>query len=251
MKCTFEQPVTEKADPALRMVFKILDDIVDKVLMLFFLLIFLAGVYSLYDSYMVYSGAVDSNILKFKPGYGGDISENDEQIQGIMAGWITMDGTDIDYPVMQGSDNSEYLSKDPFGRYSLAGSIFLDARNSTDFSDTYSLIYGHHMERGMMFGALDAWLNEDYAATHMTGELITDEKTYELSVFAVAEVPATSEMVFSPTETSPEKTLKYIEQKAKFLFEQNKPGDGDRFIALSTCKSPDTSERTIIFCRMD
>lgn len=75
---------------------------------------------------------------------------------------MTIDDTNIDYPVMQGEDNNEYLNKDPFGNYALSGSIFLDRRNNPEFKDYYSLIYGHHMEHGMMFGAIDEYLNEDY-----------------------------------------------------------------------------------------
>jgi SrtB family sortase len=63
-----------------------------------------------------------------------------------LVGFLTVEGTNIDYPVMQGIDNSHYLNTDPFGAYSLSGSIFLDSRSSPDFSDEYSVIYGHHMD---------------------------------------------------------------------------------------------------------
>ena len=86
-----------------------------------------------------------------------------------MAGWLTVDGTNIDYPVMQGKDNNSYLNTDPFGNYSLTGSIFLDSRSSPDFSDEYSVVYGHHMDYGKMFGALDDFLNEKYLKQHSSG----------------------------------------------------------------------------------
>ena len=79
-----------------------------------------------------------------------------------MVGWIVVDDTNIDYPVMQGYDNSQYLNLDPYGEYSLSGSIFLDSRNSSDFTDPYSIIYGHHMEYGKMFGAIDDYLDDQY-----------------------------------------------------------------------------------------
>ncbi|MBR1845920.1 MAG: class B sortase, partial [Oscillospiraceae bacterium] len=63
---------------------------------------------------------------------------------------------------MQGETNGKYLNTDPYGEYSLSGSIFLDSRNAGDFSDSYSLVYGHHMADGMMFGALDAFFDEGY-----------------------------------------------------------------------------------------
>ncbi|MCR5793722.1 MAG: class B sortase, partial [Solobacterium sp.] len=68
---------------------------------------------------------------------------------------LVIDDTGIDFPVMQGSDNTEYLTKDPDGNYSVCGSVFLDCRNSADLSDPYNLVYGHHMRGQYMFGALD------------------------------------------------------------------------------------------------
>ena len=111
----------------------------------------------IYDSYMVYQQATDNSILKYKPGYETD-DETNKKITGNMVAWLTIDDTNVDYPVMQGEDNNEYLNKDPFGDYALSGSIFLDSRNDPEFKDYYSLIYGHHMEHGMMFGAIDEYL---------------------------------------------------------------------------------------------
>ena len=62
-----------------------------------------------------------------------------------VVGWITIFDTHISYPVVQGKDNQEYLNKDVFGKFSFSGSIFLDYRNACDFTDSYSIIYGHHM----------------------------------------------------------------------------------------------------------
>lgn len=55
---------------------------------------------------------------------------------------------------MQGEDNMEYLNKDPYGDYSLSGSIYMDSRNTSDMSDDYLLLYGHHMENDYMFGSI-------------------------------------------------------------------------------------------------
>ena len=122
------------------------------------LLLFLICLYAMIDAYMVYEGANDSSILKFKPATGSteilrELSEN-------AVAWLTVDDTRIDYPVMQGKTNGEYLNKDPYGNFSLSGSIFLDSRSSPNFSDEYAVIYGHHMDYGKMFGALDDFLNE-------------------------------------------------------------------------------------------
>ena len=110
--------------------------LIDKTLFLICLVFFLLGSYGLYDSYMVYQHTTDNSILKYKPGYETDDADNKE-IKENMVAWLTLDDTGVDYPVMQGDDNTEYLNKDPYGDYSLAGSIFLDSRNDPDFKDLY------------------------------------------------------------------------------------------------------------------
>ena len=220
----------------IRKLVRFLDRWTDRGLILIFLLLFFLGGYALYDSYRVYMDAADPTVSKFKPGAEAK-EEPDKEIQGFMAGWITMFDSNIDYPVMQGADNSEYLSKDPFGDYSLAGSIFLDARNAGDFTDDYSLIYGHHMEHGMMFDE------------HLFGELIVGETTHKITVFAVLESEATREELFSPTEVDRDVILAYVKEHARILYEENVPGADDRILALSTCKFPDTAERTILICK--
>lgn len=225
-------------------IIRFIDNLIDKAVFLVCLILFMLGSYGLYDSYMVYQQATDNSILKYKPGYETEEATNKE-IKENMVAWITIDDTGIDYPVMQGEDNNEYLNKDPFGEYSLSGSIFLDSRNDPNFGDYYSLIYGHHMEQGMMFGALDEFLNEDYFNSHRNGTITVGEKTYEIRIFAVLECEATEQSIFAPTET--DNTLNYVKQHALFLDDNALPKKNEKLIGLSTCKYPDTVERTLIF----
>lgn len=227
----------------LKKIVRFLDNLTDKGMFLIFLLFFLIGMYALYDSYMVYNAANDESILKYKPGYEKDDPE--KEIKGNMVAWLTMDDTSIDYPVMQGEDNSEYLNKDPYGEYSLSGSIFLDSRNTSDLTDEYSLIYGHHMEHDAMFGALDRYLEEDYFNEHRTGTLYVGDEIYKIKLFAVLECAATQEEIFAPTEVSLAETEKYIKEKALYLDERAWDKE-DRVLALSTCKYPDTADRTVV-----
>lgn len=227
----------------LKKIVRFLDNLTDKGMFLIFLLFFLIGMYALYDSYMVYNAANDESILKYKPGYEKDDPE--KEIKGNMVAWLTMDDTSIDYPVMQGEDNSEYLNKDPYGEYSLSGSIFLDSRNTSDLTDEYSQIYGHHMEHDAMFGALDRYLEEDYFNEHRTGTLYVGDEIYKIKLFAVLECAATQEEIFAPTEVSLAETEKYIKEKALYLDERAWDKE-DRVLALSTCKYPDTADRTVV-----
>ncbi len=225
------------------------DKLFDRIVILASLLFFLICVYAMYDAAMVYYNANDTSVLKYKP----DLSNPEvlNEISEDAIAWITVDGTRIDYPVMQGRDNNEYLNKNPFGRYSLSGSIFLDSRNKGDFSDEYSLLYGHHMEYGAMFGALDEFKNKEYFDSHRTGRLITvGGKTYEIRFFAAAMVLATDPLVFDPANAAPAGLLAMLRQSA-MIYEQPETESGQKLIALSTCQSADTIDRMVLFGVME
>ena len=98
----------------------------------------------------------------------------------------------------QGEDKSKYLNTDPYGDYSLAGSIFLDSRNTSDFSDSYNLTYGHHMSNHLMFGALDRFYDERYFEQHSSGTLRVGELVYPLQIFAVLATDAGESVLFQP-----------------------------------------------------
>ncbi|MBM6801848.1 class B sortase [Mediterraneibacter glycyrrhizinilyticus] len=76
-----------------------------------------------------------------------------KEINPDIVAWLKIPGV-LDYPVVQGTDNSYYLSHTFRGQYNIAGSIFLDSRNKADFSDSRSIIYGHNMKDGSMFHVL-------------------------------------------------------------------------------------------------
>ena len=224
-------------------VIRYIDRATDTVLILFFLLLFLIGAYTMYDTILIYDLAGGADLSNFKP-LISDVKNGGWDMSAISddaVAWLTVDNTSIDYPVMQGRNNNEYLNKDPFGEYSLAGSIFLDSRNAPDFSDPYSLIYGHHMEHGKMFGALDAFLDKEYFDAHRTATLIVSNKVYAVKFFACVEADASVNEIFAPNETGG--TLSYVQKHALIW---HKP-EGERLIALSTCKFPQTTARIVVF----
>lgn len=222
---------------------RVIDRTTDMLLLLFFLLLLLIGAYTMYDTVLIYDAAGGKDLRSFKPLVtdmetgGWDMHALSEDV----VAWLTVEDTTIDYPVMQGRDNNEYLNKDPFGAYSLAGSLFLDARNASDFSDPYSLIYGHHMEYGKMFGALDDFLEEAYFDAHRTATLVVSDKVYTIRFFACLEADASASEIFAPTEA--DGTLEYVRSHAHIWREP----EGEKLIALSTCKFPQTTERIVVF----
>lgn len=89
------------------------------------------------------------------------ISQNDDII-----GWIFIEGTDISYPLLCGRDNQQYLFQSYEKKYLTAGSIYIDYRCSRGFSDSRTVVYGHNMHNGSMFGKLDKFTRESYMKEH-------------------------------------------------------------------------------------
>lgn len=162
-----------------------------------------------------------------------------EQLGAV--GWITIDHTDIDYPIMQGKTNTEYLNRNPLGEMSLSGSIFLDSASKSDFSDPYSIIYGHHMTQGKMFGALDAYHDNGYLKKHATGLLKTRKgKTYSLKIVSCISISGKNQTVFDVQQN--------ISDKRKELIRLSPELAGNKkILALSTCQDTETDERTVVF----
>lgn len=216
---------------------------IDKIVSLILILCLLIGVYVIYDNIYVFNDASGNKTIKYRPDNAEQASEVLQELSKDCVAWIKLDDSPVDYPVMQGKDNSKYLSLDPYGNYSLSGSIFLDSRNSKDFSDKYNLLYGHHMANNLMFGALDLWLKRDYFDSHLTGELITSSGvSYEIYIFAVGYSDTKDDEIFNPS--SGHYPLQYIKEHSTFF---NTPiSENGKIIVLSTCTQAASTERLIL-----
>jgi len=85
-------------------------------------------------------------------------------------GWITLSDSEIDYPVVQGHDNAHYLYHTFAGLQNVSGAIFMDYRDTPDFSGSLR-IYGHNMRNGTKFGSLSAWAGEAITILYPGGKL--------------------------------------------------------------------------------
>ena len=220
--------------------------IYEKCMLVLFFIALLFVLYGLYDTWYVYNRAEDDSYLKYKPVAGQTVPE-DAPITEDMVAWITIDGTNIDYPVMQGDNNMKYLNLNPYGEYSLAGSIYLDSRNKADFSDDYSILYGHHMEYGVMFGALDEFLSLNYLKAHDHGTLLIGSdghESHELGIFACMKVNVSDYKVLDPIPLSD--LYEMIEERAAAIDPAVRKSN--RILALSTCTEQVSSDRLLVFC---
>lgn len=224
-------------------IIRILDRALDTLIVIVCILLLLIGVYSMLDNLWLYQNAQDRSILQYRPELDKPLSP-ERRISEKQVGWVRLDDTSIDYPLMQGEDNYEYLNKNPYGEFSLSGSIFLDSRNDPLFRDDYSLVYGHHMDHGAMFGALDAYEDKDYFDKHRTGTIVTGDAVYAYTLFAVSAAEATDNIVFNPADQTTSTILAFLKQNAMTYTE---PEEGLRIVALSTCSGDASLKRLIVF----
>jgi len=221
----------------------------------------LAGFFTLWDMYKTEMRAFASyDLLKYRP----DIEHNEPpyldellDINPDTAAWVTLYGTNIDYPIFQGETDNEYLNKDAYGKYTMTGSIFLSVLNHKDFSDPYNLLYGHHMQNGSMFGDIDKFkkskkffFNKNHERfRYEEGVLIRENEVYNLHVFAVVETDAYDNNIYraDKSEGEMEEFLSYARSKAKFY---NKKQEGKKILAMSTCDNATTNARTVLLCNM-
>ena len=225
-------------------VFILLDRVLNGIIVLISTVVLLVSGYSLYDNYRIHRNASDPSLMAYKPTFGSAANSIDGTWLDGQAAWLTINESYIDYPVMQGTDNFEYLNKDPYGKFRLSGSIFLDSGNAGDFSDDYSMIYGHHMDHYNMFGSLDLFTIEDYFNRHRTGQLTVKNARYGLDLFAVVWGDAGDYVVFHPEGRTADEVAAYIDENAVINTGYEA---GRRIVALSTCSGEKFTSRLIVF----
>ncbi len=245
-----------------KMILNILNKLVSTVTAILFLFAVAYCVYALWDNHQVYSAAenVQADMLQRKP--TADPQDNGASFEELLAinkdvcAWITLDNTQIDYPVLQGENILSYINTDVYGNFALAGSIFLDPTNDRGFQDAYSLIYGHHMADHKMFGDLDLYEEEEFFDQNKTGTLLLPEQTYELEIFACLLVKSSEEAIFKPEQwlNDIDGLLTYAGSNALHLDQEIlKKLQNDvnpKVLGLSTCSTDFTDARTVLLARM-
>jgi hypothetical protein len=138
--------------------------------------------------------------------------------------WIRIYDTNIDYPVMQASNNEWYLTHDYRDNDSITGALFLDYRNASDFSDNTSLIYGHRTNGNLMLSDVAKYHDDEYFWQHMYGELVLKNRSYQLKAVRFEKISADSPLY------------------RNLLYKTD-----ETFLLLSTCDREIRSERDVLF----
>ena len=163
-------------------------------------------------------------------------------------GWIYCPETHIDYPVVQGKTNDEYLHKSFEGARNVAGSIFMDAENKADLSDFNTVLYGHHMKNGSMFRDLDHYKEEGYYEAHPYMLYMTPEKNYVVEIFAgfVSSVKEDSWEIVFPTTENRQTWLDQRMEKSDFKGIVT-PDVNSHIFTLSTCSYEFSNARFVLY----
>lgn len=162
-------------------------------------------------------------------------------------GWISIAGTNINYPVMHTPNNPQkYLNKNFYGEYSFSGTPFLDARCSAD--STNLIIYGHHMNNGTMFADLCNYNYYSYFTEHPKIVLETKDGAYLYSVFSVMRVKSDDDwykFISTEIDKTYDKRIDYA--KSHSIYETGvNPVYGQQILTLSTCCGSSKNDRILV-----
>ncbi len=174
-----------------------------------------------------------------------------------LAGWLEIEGTNIDYPVMQTTDNEYYLNHNYNQQKDNNGSLFLDCECTLFPQSDNMIIYGHHMKSGNMFGNLQKYAKEDYGKKHSTikFDTIYEKGTYEVMYVFYSKVYDNDELVFKYYQfinANSEKEFNYYmsEMEKLSLYDTGVSAHyGDTLLTLSTCDHSQTDGRFAVVAK--
>lgn len=173
------------------------------------------------------------------------------EINPDVAGWLYIPDGDISYPILQGPDNDYYLHHTWEKEWNGGGSIFLDWRSSRDFEDFNTLVYGHRMRNGTMFGPLHRYAEQDYWAEHPSIYLVDEVCVRRYEIFAAWE-PEVASPVYDPGLEGDEARRAMIAEclAGSALDTGVVPCPEDKLLTLSTCTGQGHATRWVVQGRL-
>ena len=174
------------------------------------------------------------------------LKENEDTVA-----WIRFDEPAvINYPVVKSADNNEYLTKTFTANDNKLGAIFVDMRNSNDFSDKNTFIYGHHLNvGGEMFSELLKYENESFCKKHPNFYIYTPDgkvRTYKVFSAGVVKDTADNYKLDYATDADYEEYLKLCEESSNYKVEDVELTAQSQIVSLSTCTNVRDDERFLV-----
>ena len=191
------------------------------------------------------SGALAAQEEHTGPAYTAELSyqphmDFDAQMREINPDficWIRIDGTPVDYPVVRGRDNIEYLDRSFFGEENLLGTLFMDYRNVGDFVP-HIIIYGHMSRYGDKFGGLLYFLYDDFLEQYNTITLIVGDRVVEYEIFS-ARITDIHDYAYFLDFSAPGSFAAFLERIGA-------PPESAQILTLSTCLSAGDDDGRIV-----
>ncbi|MDE6852955.1 MAG: class B sortase [Lachnospiraceae bacterium] len=185
----------------------------------------------------------------------GELAENPidwDKLKGTDAyAWVNVPGTRIDYPVVSAPEDKEedyYLHHSLKGRYDFAGMIYSRRANGRDFSDPVTVLYGHNMRNGSMFGTLKRFEENEFFAGHEKAYIYMPGKIYTYQIVSASQTDS-RDLLGRYDYQDPDGMKAYVD---KILMPESgrvRSGihipAGSRFLVLSTCATGSTKRRLV------
>lgn len=184
-------------------------------------------------------------------GFTGDINwDKLRKTNEDVVGWIYLEDSNIDYPIVKSHDNKEYLTTLFDKTYGVSGSIFVDCETKNPFNQFSTVVYGHHMKDGSMFNNLKKFKDRDYADSHSRFELITPDAKYHLDVAAFLNCPSDS-YIYTPNiaEDGCDEFFQMVNVLAEYKTDVDLKYN-DKIVVLSTCAYEYEGARYVIIGKL-
>ncbi len=172
------------------------------------------------------------------------------EINSDCIGWICIEDTEIDYPVMQTSDNEYYLHRNFYQEYAACGAIFMDCRNDIARTQEHLILYGHQMKDGSMFKQLNGYKDKAFWEMHpeITLYLKNEKYVYDVAaVFITNDQKSGDYYDYLHSETRNQQ-MEYLKNMAAYqLYDTDiKVHGSDELLSLSTCEYSSKNGRLIV-----
>ena len=161
-----------------------------------------------------------------------------QQVNADIIGWIRFDNLEqLSYPVLYSGDDEKYLRTDIYGNQTIAGCIFMEGMNTPDFQDYHTILYGHNMKNGSMFGQLKQFKQPETIQKSKYIWILTPDEVCKYEIFScyTAEVGSdTYTLIKGPGKGLVEYAEK-MQAKDTLWLTRREFDVKDKVITLSTC----------------
>lgn len=174
-----------------------------------------------------------------------------ESINKDIIGWIKINNTKINYPILKDDDTLKYLKHSYDGKYNSNGSIF--TLNDNPIQDDETIIYGHNMRSGTMFSELGRYMNEEFLKEHSSFKIYTKNQNYKATIFSCYSIGIIEEENNIKLLNFKEE-IEYYKKVSKYLVDDI--GEIEKIVKLSTCSylnnhTTPTNQRYYIVAKLE